>query len=400
MGSTERLQGFIETGGWYALLLYTALLPFRFFAPLRLTTPRGILLILVALSLALKAHKREWKRSSLDIPLLALLAATTLSSLFSVSPPYSLHSIKREMFPFLLLFWGVYNMADPSRKIRELTLTLIASCILVVMLSTLVGHYEGPRFKGIFPYPTQVGKYMDMVIPLLGGVAASHAYPTILRLGVVAVLVASATMVVLSQTRTSILLMLLSLGSLAISLRRKAVWTVALLITFTLALVVSNSPRIKKRVIPLLTSPMLTLQRDQAMRERYRLYCNTIELIKTRPLLGWGYGRNIGRKIAHQRPAKAFLSFWHSHNILLEVTLQCGLVGLSAFLWLLARLFKEVLVSLKEAWARQDPENLGYILGLTAIGLHSLVSIPQWGTTLLIAVFMGVVVNREALDGT
>ncbi len=398
MGFQGRWQELAETTGWYSLLLYTLLLPFRFFAPLRLTTPRGILLSAVALVLATRVAKREWRPSPLDLPLLALLATVVLSSLLSIDPAYSLHSLKREMLPFLVLFWGTWNLASTPRRRREMTLALAASCLLVVLTSTLFGHYDGSRFRGIFPYPTQVGKYMDLVIPLVGGVAVSPGYPPHHRIAAAALLIASVGMVVLSQTRTSILLLLLTLGTLAAALRKRAVWAIlALAVAVVVAFTLSSS-RIKKRMLPLLTSPLATVQKDRAMTQRYLIYRNTIKLIKTRPLIGWGYGRHISKRIIRKNPAIIPLAFWHSHNLFLEVTLQCGVVGLAAFLWVFLVLGKGVLATFRSSWRERDPEAMGYSLGLVAIGLHSMVSIPQWGTTLLVAVFsaMTLLQGRKA----
>ncbi len=353
----------------------------------------------MALSLIETAIGKRWRRSPLDLPLLALGGAVLISAAFSIDPKYSLHSIKRELFPFLVLFWGTWNWATTRERRKELTLTLIISVLLVVFFSAIAGKYQGPRFKGIFPYPTQVGKYMDMMIPLMAGVASSAWYPLWQRAVTLFLLLSSVIMVELSLTRTSMALIFPTLGTIAASIHKKAGWIIAALCLLVLVFSAIISQQIRKRFYPLVVSPSVVLKKDPALRERYRIYRSTIDMIKTRPLVGWGYGRHISRKIISRDPSKGLTPFWHSHNILLEVGLQCGVVGLIPFLWLLVVLFKEALALFKKAWREEETETIGYIMGLFAIGLHSMVSIPQWGTTLLIAVFMARVIgsNEKAI---
>jgi O-antigen ligase len=383
-----RWQHLIPQVGWYSLLGYAALLPFRFFAPLRLTTPRGVLLTIVVLALICQGVQGRWIRSPLDKPLLALALAALLSSFSSIDLGYSLHSLKREMLPFLVLFWGTWNWSGDPRRKKELTLTLLLSCLLVVSLSLIFGKYQGSRFKGIFPYPTQVGKYMDLMIPLLAGVTSSPLYPLWQRIGTLLLLLSSMVLVELSLTRTSLALMVPSLGVIFASVHKRSAWAVAALCLMVLIASGILYPKIRGRIYPLLTQPAKVFEKDPAMKERYQIYKNSVRVIKTRPLLGWGYGRHIARRITRERNNGNRHLFWHSHNLFLEVTLQCGVVGLAAMLWLLMVFLKEAWHSLKEAWVKGETETLGYLVGLGAIGAHSMVSIPQWGTTLLIAIFM------------
>lgn len=67
---------------------------------------------------------------------------------------------------------------------------------------------------------------------------------------------------------------------------------------------------------------------------RVVLWEEAIDLIRERPLLGYGFGRGINRRVLTNEFSNRAL--WHSHNLFLDVLLQAGAPGLILLLGLLA----------------------------------------------------------------
>jgi len=86
------------------------------------------------------------------------------------------------------------------------------------------------------------------------------------------------------------------------------------------------------------------------------------------PFLGYGFGLKSVYSVGKEKLPEAFAQRnpemqIHSHNILLNVVLQIGLVGLAVFVWLLAGL-------VREAWrARDGPEQCALGAALVALAV-------------------------------
>ncbi|NJN63357.1 MAG: putative bicarbonate transporter, IctB family, partial [Coleofasciculaceae cyanobacterium RL_1_1] len=73
---------------------------------------------------------------------------------------------------------------------------------------------------------------------------------------------------------------------------------------------------------------------DSSNNFRINVWAAVIDMIRDRPILGIGPGNSIFNKIypLYMRPKYSALS---SYSVLLEVTVEAGLIGLFSFLWLL-----------------------------------------------------------------
>ena len=79
-------------------------------------------------------------------------------------------------------------------------------------------------------------------------------------------------------------------------------------------------------------------RRDSSNNFRLNVWAAAIDMIKARPVLGIGPGNDAFNKIypLFQRPRYTALS---AYSVILEVAVEMGLIGLTAFLWLLAVTF-------------------------------------------------------------
>lgn len=123
---------------------------------------------------------------------------------------------------------------------------------------------------------------------------------------------------------------------------------------------------------------------DSTINHRYFLWARSWEMIRDHPLVGVGYGQFAEKFPAYRDRAadgRLFGSLrYHqkrentafAHNEYLHLWVETGLVGLLAFVWLVAA---GTLPALKRAW--NGPAEIWILLGILSVFLvHSLVSYP------------------------
>jgi len=96
--------------------------------------------------------------------------------------------------------------------------------------------------------------------------------------------------------------------------------------------------------------------------ERIKIYATAYEMLKEKPLAGFGYGAEAFEKNFskfNKRLPQEFMTqieYPHPHNIFLDIAIRLGLVGLALFCWILLRVFKmgrELMVKGKDPFLRQ-----------------------------------------------
>jgi O-antigen ligase len=96
---------------------------------------------------------------------------------------------------------------------------------------------------------------------------------------------------------------------------------------------------------------------------RVSLWRYSVERIADAPWVGHGYGKGILRKQFRESVKPDHPLNQHGHNVLLNVTLQTGFVGLGLFCWMVAALVREMAAGL----ALGPPRNLAAKLGLVLL---------------------------------
>lgn len=178
--------------------------------------------------------------------------------------------------------------------------------------------------------------------------------------------------VIISQTRATWLGVVAGISTALILLfiehrqrfSKKHLLVIFLLLTCSFILFITNSALIVERataeldtILALLRGdwssvPLSTSEARSSVGERLYSWRAAIEMIAQRPLLGWGEQGvdylfdNIEYNKAHYQA----LNFGHLHNLYLEITLQYGLLGLSAYIYLLTWFIKNAWFS----WQRGD----------------------------------------------
>ncbi len=266
---------------------------------------------------------------------------------------------------------------DSRAKVKLLrTLVAAAGCVAVASFVAVLAKASMPHFIGDGDPGVLVRNHatQGMVFAMAAFAGASLAlFPAMgeslqrRRVWAIAAMVLAANVILVTPGRSGYLALLVSavcLGagwaiSRGISLARTAL--VALAAAATLGAALALSPLSKQRIAQA-TSEMQTYSRAKeltSMGIRMYFWQNAIDLVKQRPVLGWGTG---GFEAAYSqqvagREGLAGVGTSDPHNQFLKIAAEQGLLGLAIFLGFLLMAF------------RQRPELHFRLMGLCALAV-------------------------------
>jgi hypothetical protein len=93
--------------------------------------------------------------------------------------------------------------------------------------------------------------------------------------------------------------------------------------------------------------------------ERLLLWPAALELIAAKPVLGYGYGQGIARELLQ---AKIGRDFYHAHNLLLNASLQLGIVGIALMLALVTLVARRAAQAIYQPYQPVTCRIAGYAL--------------------------------------
>lgn len=109
--------------------------------------------------------------------------------------------------------------------------------------------------------------------------------------------------------------------------------------------------------------------------DRLEVYRHSLALLTEQPFTGIGLGNSFAMVYSRYELLLAVPFLYYSHNLLLEVWLQQGLLGAAAFVWLAASLYASIL---RNPTFKTDLRFQAVCAGLTAILLHGLSDARQY----------------------
>ncbi|MEB3294917.1 MAG: IctB family putative bicarbonate transporter [Synechococcales bacterium] len=120
-------------------------------------------------------------------------------------------------------------------------------------------------------------------------------------------------------------------------------------------------------VVPPVRSRVLSMfvgRGDSSNNFRLNVWTSVIQMIKARPVLGIGPGNDAFNQIypIYSRTRFTALS---AYSVLLEVTVEAGLIGLASFLWLLLVTFNQAALQLQRLRSQSDPDGF-WLMGAIA----------------------------------
>jgi O-antigen ligase len=289
-------------------------------------------------------RERRLPRSPLDRPLLLCLGAFVLSTLASPDVANSLRGYGRLWL--VAAFFAAYHLVRERREVERLVLLLVLTAVVVAVYG-IVQHFTGINLARAVvgkPYNLEIVGYGPDVYRTQGLHPSSitYAHNLLFPLTFATVLLSSAMSwrrcvpllagwcvmllaLVFSFTRgvwVAFAIVLAIIG--AVRGRRRGLAVAVALGAFVLA-VASLGPAVRQRALSTFDIAA-NLGRSQIWRAN-------VDMITERPLLGWGYGnyKRFRTPFYARYPSADRTS--HAHNDFLQVWVDSGVVGLSAFLY-------------------------------------------------------------------
>jgi O-antigen ligase len=320
-----------------------------------LTGLRNTLVGFIAGTAVLHFRNALWKDNPALVPWLAWLGFAALSMLWSALPDVSFRSFRTDLLYPFVLFLASFVLVRSRRG--RLGLTLGAGAGTLMSLATTIAatiipidpkaHTAVPGVLGWLAW--KAGDSVDLstfvafvTVPLFLVLLTSRS--ALYRVAVALWLVAFAALGIMSESRTLVVSLFMSLACFVIVLgllRGKlrlrsvaAVIGVGLIVSAISVEVISRlrfaGPQTASRSAAL---DMLAKDTRPAIWSAY------LQLAEQHPWLGVGFGRSVPSKTYQLYDNADFLSIdsqapAHAHNVLLGLTLEVGLTGLAVWLYL------------------------------------------------------------------
>ena len=264
------------------------------------------------------------------------------------------------------------------------------------------GGQSYARFGGIFGHPNLLGGFLALAIPSMVALAASERLWWRRLSGYLLVIAAMAGLV-LTYSRgawlgTGVGLLIL------LPVLKRGFWLIlgAVLLGPVLVGMVTSSDAVLARL-----ESIAAAGSDPALMERLEIWGMAFRLVAEHPLLGVGLGNfqaAYGRLMVPDLPLLTYPLELpeHAHNLFLNLAVEVGLVGVSAFAWLLAVAFLRVRQIKRFADWRVGVWSMGLAAGLVAISVQALVDVVvyQGFVAILFFTYLGVMDAFKRFDGS
>jgi len=378
---------------WWSLVALIFLIPFRIEYGNYLKTIFTILLVISCIGTIVIVRKKGWTKGPIDFGLLAYVFVAIIASLLSPFKNYCFQSLLHDLLPLVIIYFALWQHLKYNNKYIYVLWTLVIASLLAIILSLVIG-FQYNRLTGIFTWPTRFAKYLDLLIPITLSLAFYYRKNIKYFLPLIGLSVLQLICLFLTGTRASIV----ALGSvlLGFSFIKKRLWLITIgiiLIFFIILLFIPKNSAIRHRLMFWTKSPERLINKDASLKTRELYYKSVIAFIKERPLIGWGYGCRIARRVSSTKSKSWYKKQgcipvpWHAHDIYLEILLETGILGFVTCIWMwlsasysLFNIFKQNLNSDNHILI------LGGVAAIIAIAIHCLVSIPYRTTIELIMV--------------
>jgi O-antigen ligase len=267
-------------------------------------------------------HSWKQARFPLWVPFLLFISASVLAVVTAVDPGYSVKPLKK-LLQILIFFWAVNSIKDEKEKDFLILLLAVAGCV-----AALYGIYQGlltpvttaTRVEGTMSiYMTFAGILMLSGLVALGRFLMREPRENWLGVAVFLIVVC----LLLTLTRQAWLGFLAGLVFLVFIWKKRLLWGIPVL----LALALLFSPAgVKQRI-----HSMVDLS-DWTYQSRLALWQGGWQVFKDYPLTGCGFRCMDLVHTDYPDPTGYIKKYRGMHNNFVQLTVDTGLLGLTAWI--------------------------------------------------------------------
>lgn len=390
-GIEDRLYGFIPP----LLLIYIFFQPFNHFAGIK-NTAFILMSLLFLIKITRKGINIHWKDSTI-IALFILGLIILISIFLSNYVIDSLNAFRKNFLYQTVAFFVIVTEFHEIEKLKALLHTVIVSFITVTLIifiknppANLLNILEVKAQKETFlrGYALNAAFYVPFTI--------GYLFSTKDRLSIKAfywlMLLAEFVLVWLYYSSRTTLAAVLAAGVIMIVMSKRYKMLLAMLIVFLGVGIITyfKKPELLERHKTLLYPA--TYMTNEGLSGRLGIWKGTIDMIKDRPVLGYGYG---WKKIAIVAREEGYLERWKEkwpdtydffekggygraspHNLILQILFEVGILGLLAFMLFWATVFLKVTGIIKKGCASELSCFVKYgVLGVLAA--YSIINITN-----------------------
>jgi O-antigen ligase len=333
------------------LLVYLFFLPFSRFSGVRNTA--FILLFLLFIFRLVKGRVRIDIRDRTVQAFGVLVAAALLSSFLSPYPGESLDFIRKN-FPyqvvvFCVIMSGYRNLDELKPIFYSLFAGFAALSLVIVFKYEPSALLNWLNYKGDTTYLRGYSLYATFYIPFAIGYLYSSRERTWIQWLMVLFLALEFTLSVLNNHRAQVAAIAVSAVAITLAARRFKILAAGAVACIIAGLILFQvKPHAFDRYKTLLSTETYFTSAHRGWNDRFAIWSGTLDMIKERPVLGWGYG---WKKISWAARDGGFLEEWDPdgriyryftvhgygsaspHNLWLQILFEVGIVGLAAFLF-------------------------------------------------------------------
>jgi O-antigen ligase len=325
-------------------------------------------LVLVALTISLLVRwvaegRVTWRRTPLDLPLLAFIASAALSTIFAVNRNVALFGTYDRweglltIVTYALLFWLAVQLISVEADARGVSWSLLisgyfigAAAILQSAFGLLGGGYfregtNGPiRADVTLANPDFLGIFLAMLIPIAVAKMVSRRPGTTRILSANLVVVLALGLLATFTRAAWIGAVVGVIVVLALRRGRFHVWPVVISVALVAAgfgvlagIVASRSSNAQGGFGNALVARIVSIANLNSGTEATRLktWGDTLPLIASRPILGWGPD-TFGLVYPQFQSVNKLGTLWDKpHQDALGVAASQGILGLLAYIWIL-----------------------------------------------------------------
>jgi O-antigen ligase len=295
---------------------------------------------------------------------------------------------------YFLIFFMVLNNIHSRDQIKRYFIAIIITAV-IVSLYAIAQIPSGDRisapFEGKEGEPNTFGGYLILMMSLLSGILLSYKYPKVKAASFLAIVLVTVTFLFTLSRSSWMAVAGMYITLLLFSNRRILLVVILIIGVFTAPMIMPKSveERFNKTFM---SKPVESKEQvkvggvylDLSASERINSYMNIFESVKARPFIGYG-----------------ITGFGFIDGQFFRTLIETGVIGLSAFLYLLYKIFLIVLSTYRNTRDQlYKGISLGVLAGFTAMLAHALSS----NTFIIIRIMepfwfvMAMVVAVKSLD--